>query len=221
MNQEEREILSGAAAELGVELAEGHLDLLEIYLEELHIWNRRMNLIGLRSRKRILVELLADSLVPVSWLPHTGKMLDVGSGAGLPGIPLKVLRPGLRVDLLEPSAKKLSFLKQVLRLLGLEEIRAIRGRAESPGLEIRPGSYDIVTARAVAGLELAVSMCAPYIKSEGLFLGFLGDNAEKELARATPALGDASLRLRDSLTYRLPGGKGQRRVVLFAKGVIY
>jgi 16S rRNA (guanine527-N7)-methyltransferase len=217
LKPKERDLLRRTANVLDVTLSESHLDAFGVYLEELLVWNRKVNLIGLRSRDRICVELLADSLAPVPWIPNSGRMLDIGSGAGLPGIPIKILRPGLTVDLLEPSAKKHSFLKHVLRLLQMEGIRAIRGRAERSDKQVNAGAYDMVTARAVAGLGVIVKMCSPYISEGGFFLGFLGNNAERELSIASIALVEASLHLKEYMTYGLPGKKGERRVVLFQK----
>jgi 16S rRNA (guanine527-N7)-methyltransferase len=202
---------------LGVRLSADHLDALGLYLEELLLWGRRVNLIGLRSRERICVELLADSLAPVPWIPQKGALLDVGSGAGLPGIPIKIVRPHLEVVLLEPSAKKQSFLRHVVRVLGLQGIRTIRGRAERPDQEIETGAYEVVTARAVAGLGEVVGLCSAYVAEGGLLIGFLGGNAQRELESASGVLEGTALTLEASMPYLLPGKKGERHVVRFRK----
>ena len=213
----ERKLLQRTAADLGVFLQEAHLDAFETYLNELCLWNRRMNLTGIRSRERMVVELVADSLVPAPLLPDTGTMLDVGSGAGLPGIPVKILKPGLRVDLLEPSAKKQAFLKQVIRLLGLKGLRAIRGRAEESGSGLLVEGYDVVTARAVAGLREAVSLCAPHVRPGGALVGFVGRHLEPALSEASEGLRKAALELDASVRYRLPGTEGDRHALLFRR----
>lgn len=217
MIPEERELLQRTAADLGVFLEESHLDAFGAYLDELCLWNRRMNLTGLRSRKRMVVELLADSLAAVPLLPDTGDMLDVGSGAGLPGIPIKILKPGLRVDLLEPSAKKQAFLKQGIRLLGLKGLRALRGRAEDSGSRLFPKGYDVVTARAVTGLRETVSLCVAHVLPGGMLVGFVGQHGESALSDASEVLREASLQLDASVRYRLPGTKGERNTLLFRR----
>lgn len=216
MNPQERDLLRRTAGDLGVTLSDSQLDVLSLYMEELLIWNRRVNLIGIRSRRRVCVELLADSLAPVPLLPRGGRLLDVGSGAGLPGIPIKIVLPGLEVDLLEPSSKRQSFLRQVLRLAGLKNIRAVQGRVED--LEASPsGGWVLVTARAVAGFARVVEMCAPAVAESGLLVGFLGRNAAEELARAESAMRAHRLFLRHARPYGLPGLDGKRCVVLLEK----
>jgi 16S rRNA (guanine527-N7)-methyltransferase len=213
----EQGLLSRTAGDLGVALTPSQQERLLAYLDELCLWNRRINLTGLRSRDRMVVELLADSLVPAPHLPQSSRLLDVGSGAGLPGIPLKIARPDLSVDLLEPSAKRHHFLKQAVRLLRMEGIRALRGRIEDPAPLLLP-VYDVVAARAVWGLREAVEACAPFVAGGGLLVGFAGGNAETELAGALPPAAAADLELEQSIAYRLPGTGGERRTVFFRKG---
>ena len=217
MPLEERKLLQRTAADLGVFLEEAHLDAFGTYLDELCLWNRRMNLTGLHSRKRMAVELVADSLVPVPRLPDTGTLLDVGSGAGFPGIPIKILKPALSVDLLEPSAKKQAFLKQAVRLLGLKDLRTLRGRAGNADPGLRAQGYDVVTARAVAGLREAVRLCAPHILPGGLLVGFVGGRREIALRDASERLSEAELELEASMCYRLPGMEGSRHTLLFRR----
>ncbi len=220
MDSAERDLLVQTATRLGVRLDDSHLAGLFTYLNELCIWNRRTNLTGLRSRTRMVVELLADSLVPVPFLPPSGRLLDVGSGAGLPGIPLKIVHPDLRVDLLEPASKRYHFLRQVIRLLGMEGLRALRGRAEDPTGPSETGGYDVVTSRAVAGLGRAVEMCAPHLAGGGLLVGFSGSRSAADLARAADAIAGAGLHLENTVTYRLPGAAGERRALLFRREAI-
>lgn len=219
MAEREQDLLRRVAGDLGVSLTEAQLERLIHYLDELCLWNRRTNLTGLRSRDRMVVELLADALVPAPLLPPSPSLLDVGSGAGLPGIPLKIARPDLSVDLLEPSLKRYHFLKQAIRLLRMEGIRALRGRVEDSGI-LPQQEYDVVTSRAVWGLRKAVESCASRVAAGGLLVGFAGADAEAELAGARASLAGAGLHLEDSVAYRLPGTGGGRRTLFFRKGPI-
>ncbi|MCF8061876.1 MAG: 16S rRNA (guanine(527)-N(7))-methyltransferase RsmG [Deltaproteobacteria bacterium] len=219
MTESEQELLRRTAAGLGVALTGSQLEGLLTYLDELCLWNRRTNLTGLRSRKRMVVELLADALVPAPRLPPSARLLDVGSGAGLPGIPLKIVRPDLSIDLLEPSLKRHHFLKQAIRLLRMEHVQALRGRVEDSAGLLRP-CYDVVTARAVWGLRQAVEMCAPLVAKGGMLVGFAGSNAGAELTGARASLAGAGLHLEDAVDYRLPGTGGDRRTFFFRKGAI-
>ncbi len=122
--------LHSKALDYGISLTEHQLSLFQIYLDELWDWNHRINLTGLSTRERIIIELFLDSLIPAPFLPENGRMFDVGSGAGLPGVPLKIFRPHLEVHLLEANSKRVSFLKQVIRLLSLRKIEVMKGRIE-------------------------------------------------------------------------------------------
>ncbi len=194
-------------------LSETQSDRLLSYLDELHLWNRRINLTGLRSRKRMVVELLADSLVPAPHLPASGRLLDVGSGAGLPGIPLKVALPEFQVDLLEPSAKRHHFQKQAIRLIRLEGIRAVRGRVED-ARDLLHLEYDVVTSRAVTGLERMIALCVPLVSPGGLLVGFAGRDAGVDAGQVP-----RSLTLERTLPYHLPHTAGMRHALLFRKSL--
>jgi 16S rRNA (guanine527-N7)-methyltransferase len=213
----EREILRRTAGGLGVELREVHLSRLMSYLDELCIWNRHMNLTGLRSRERMVVELLADSLVPAPLIPPNARLLDVGSGAGLPGVPLKIVRPDLLVELLEPSLKRYHFLRQVIRILGMKGIEAVRGRAGEPSAPLQFRDYDVVTARAVSDLEKTVTLCSPLVAPGGILVGFGGRHAEAVLDKAGGPPPETGMRLEKNIRYMLPGALGERHALFFRK----
>jgi 16S rRNA (guanine527-N7)-methyltransferase len=165
----------------GIELSEDQLSLFQIYLDELCVWNRRMNLTGLSHRERMVFELFLDSLIPAPHLVGTGRLLDVGSGAGFPGIPLKICKPRLKAHLLEANSKKVSFLKQVIRLLNLDETEVIRGRIEKDGGSLHPDGYHLITARALAPLGRTIAWCAPLLTPGALLVSFMGGGVKDEL----------------------------------------
>ncbi|MGM0663888.1 MAG: 16S rRNA (guanine(527)-N(7))-methyltransferase RsmG, partial [Thermodesulfobacteriota bacterium] len=216
------DLIHRTAGDLGVELTKIHLKRLLAYLDELCLWNRRTNLTGLRSRKRMVVELLADSLVPAPSLPFSASVLDVGSGAGLPGIPLKIVRPDLRVDLLEPSLRRHHFLRQVIRILEMGGIQAVRGRVEDYSLDIlEPHGYDVVTARAVSDLRGTVAICSGRVAPGGMLVGFGGRNVEAGLAQARDCIAETGLYLEKSVSYLLPDTAGERHTLFFRKDPIF
>ena len=219
MRSGELDLLRRAARELaGLDLTDEQLDRFQTYLDELCLWNRRMNLTGPLSRERIAVELLADSLVPVTRLLPDISLLDVGTGAGLPGLPIKIVRPDIRIDLLEPIGKRTAFLRQAVRLLALEGARVLRGRIEDRGVPLRREGYDVVTARAVAALPRMVRMCAAHVAAGGMLVGFGGKDAEFDLDSARAPLAEAGLFLEHAVVYRPPGTEGERRALFFRKG---
>ena len=150
-----------------IDLSPGQKDLLSIFINELTAWNKHMNLTGLSSSRRIMDELVADSLMPLPYLPDTGICLDVGSGAGFPAIPLKICKPAMKFFLMEPNLKKGRFLRQIIRLCGLKQIEVIRERIEMLSQPLPFEWCHIITSRAMAPLPRLVKLCVhdskPYI----------------------------------------------------------
>ena len=220
MFEDEIRVLGEKSLDYGIELTEDQLTLFQIYLDELWAWNRRMNLTGLSHRERMVFELFLDSLIPAPHLSETGRLLDVGSGAGFPGLPLKICKPQLKVHLLEASSKKVSFLKQIIRLLKLDETEVIRGRIESVRGGLHPDGYHLITARAVAPLSQNIAWCAPLLSEGGVLVSFLGGDAEDRLKENRQVIEDHDLFIGKKIPYRLPGGKGERTTIIFQKKVL-
>ena len=172
LDREEKNILQSWAREIKIEMSAAQIDLWSLYLDELCAWNTRMNLTGMTSRKTIIKELLLDSIFPALFLPEKGRLLDIGSGAGFPAIPIKIFCPGLKVLLIESNSKKVSFLKQVIRLTRLPEIEVIQRRIEEDGGMLHSGGYNIITARALAPLPKTLALCAPNLAPGGRIISF-------------------------------------------------
>ncbi|MBN1103981.1 MAG: 16S rRNA (guanine(527)-N(7))-methyltransferase RsmG [Deltaproteobacteria bacterium] len=201
----------------GIELSEEQIRLFRIYLEELLQWNRRMNLTGMATPERIVNELFLDSLVPAPFLPGEGLLLDVGSGAGVPGLPLRIYHPRLEAHLLEPRAKRVSFLRQMIRILDLKGAEVLRGRLEVAGGGPALRRYPVVTARALASLSMSLSLCGPQVLPEGVLVCYQGSRVEALLDQCIPVLEAQHLVLQRTIRYSLPGKKGDRNVVIFRK----
>ncbi len=210
-------LLRDAALAQSVDLTCEHLGLFGTYLDELVDWNRRINLTGLRDRERIVVDLFLDSLVPVPYLPTGGRLLDVGSGAGLPGLPIKISSPDLEVDLLEPYSKKVSFLNQMIRLLRLDGVAVIRGRIEQEKNLLDPAGYHVITARALADPAQIVVWCAPHLRVGGRLVGFLGHKGEEKLLKYRSIILENGLELIQTINYLLPGKDSERTTVIWEK----
>jgi 16S rRNA (guanine527-N7)-methyltransferase len=144
-------------------------------------------------------------------------MLDVGSGAGFPAVPLKIYIPGLRVHLLEANSRKVSFLKQVIRLLDLRETEAIRGRIEKDGTRLHTGGYHLITARALTRLRQTVAWCAPFLSPGGLLIGFLGAGVNEELEECEKILSEERVITEKIIPYLLPGKNFKRHTIIFRK----
>jgi 16S rRNA (guanine527-N7)-methyltransferase len=177
-------------------------------------WNRKFNLTGLEDPKRMVVELFLDSLLPSPFLPGEGNLLDVGSGAGFPGLPLKIHCPQRNTVLLEPNSKKVSFLRHVIRLIKLGGLQTIKNRVEQLPKEAR---YDMVTARALAEFGKTLECCAPRVNPGGFLVLYLGARAEESLRDNELLVADHHLRIAKMLSYALPGKRSERHTVILAK----
>jgi len=178
MNQ--RAILSAGLSALGIELPPGTDDKLLAYLDLLFKWNRTYNLTALRDPEQAVTHHLLDSLAVLPWIEGQS-LLDVGSGGGLPGIPLVIARPELRVTLVDAVQKKASFLQQASIELELPNLQAVHARVED-----LPGSYSQITARAFAELRELVALTRHVLAPDGRWLAMKGVFPEQELSRLPP-----------------------------------
>ncbi len=217
MDEDEFQTLTENAPIYGAEISDPQLNLFRAYLDELWDWNLHMNLTGLSSREEMVVELFLDSLIPAPFIPAKGKMLDVGSGAGFPAIPLKIHIPNLKITLIEANSKKVSFLRHVIRLLNLNEIEVINGRIEQDKGRLKHKTFPLITARALAGLGQTLSWCAPYLCQGGLLVSFLGSRAEEDLKDSRQVMQRHGIVLHEMIPYLLPRKKTKRNTVIFRK----
>ena len=217
MDENAQKYFHDRAFEHGIELSRHQLHLIGIYLDELWEWNQKVNLTGISTRDRMLTELFLDSLIPAPFLPAEGRMLDVGSGAGFPGIPLKIYFPRFQTHLLEINSKRVSFLKQVIRLLKLDDISVIKGRIEKDGHVLHPEKYHMITARALADLDRIIPWCSPFLLPGGILITFLGMHISDTIRRCEKTMEKHALVLHKRITYRLPGKPSERNTVIFKK----
>jgi 16S rRNA (guanine527-N7)-methyltransferase len=147
--------------------------------------------IGPREISRLWDRHLLNSAAIASLVPAGARVVDVGSGAGLPGIPLALVRPDLAVTLLEPLARRVAFLTECVQRLGLDTVTVVRGRAEEGPIRRELGGADVVTARAVAPLDRLAGWCLPLLRPGGRLLAMKGSTAAEELAAAAPLVGAA------------------------------
>ena len=215
-SQEAKE-LCALAQGLGVSLSSQQTELLQRFMDHVQEWNRKLNLTGVSSRQRMLVELVLDSLVALPSLPQEGRVLDVGSGAGFPGIPLKIGRPALHVYLAEANAKKVRFLRHVVRVTGLTGIEIRQVRVEQAQDLRNTAGYDVVTTRAVAPPARIVPWCLPYVADGGRIVLYLGTHLTEYRRQLQPVLPTVGLRLSHVRPYRLPGREKDRHIMILEK----
>jgi 16S rRNA (guanine527-N7)-methyltransferase len=219
MNKEDHRLLQEGARKFGVTLSRKQLHLFALFLEGLWSWNRRINITGVMEKREIIIKLLLDPLVAVPYLSSSRTLLDIGSGAGIPGLPIKIARPELEVHLIESKAKKVSFLRYMIRKLGLKGIKAYWGRAgQRAGLPTLFPFYDIVTARALAPLEKTCSICCPHLEAGGLLVTFKGSRVDQEIKDSERLMRELHLRLSKIVSYSLPETGGKRCLLILEKG---
>ena len=188
------ERLIRGAQELEIPLNEAQLLLFQTYYEELVEWNRRFNLTAITDYEAVQVRHFLDSISCLLALPRaklqTGaRVIDVGTGAGFPGIPLKILCPGMRLTLLEATRKKVTFLEHLVRRLELRDVEVIHGRAEELGRRPRHREqYDWALARAVAEMPVLAEYLLPLVRVGGSVLAQKGEGGPAEVHAAEGAI---------------------------------
>lgn len=182
--------LIAKAKRTGVKVTPAQAESFQTYLELLLAWNEKINLTAITDPLEVVEKHFVDSLTLLSHckIKQGARVIDVGTGAGFPGIPLKIMRPDLQLTLLDSLNKRLNFLGEVCSALGIEAKR-IHKRAEEAGLDHKMReSYDVVTARAVAPFNVLCEYCLPLVKMKGYFLAMKGPGAKEELGQAGNAL---------------------------------
>ena len=213
----QEKIREGAAA-LGVTLAPAQTALFARHARELMAWNRRMNLTAITDPDEIAEKHFVDSVVPAAFAGSPGRMLDIGSGGGFPGIPLKVCLPSTGVTLIDASRKRVHFLMHVLRLIRMEGIAARHIRAEElAGLRPAVPGFDLIVSRAVSGVKPLFDLAFPLLGENGMVMAMQGhvDPAEIEEVRRYAGRVGRSVTIHK---YRLPFSYARRTLVMLGPG---
>ena len=174
-------------AEMGIEIGEREVSLFEAYYHHLIDWNEKFNLTAITDRKEVMVKHFADSLSAARYFPQGASVVDVGSGAGFPAIPLKIVRGDLSITMLEALNKRVNFLSDTLAVLDLEG-RALHLRAEDAGCGALRESFDVATARAVTNAKQLVQYLLPLVKVGGSAILYKGADVAEELEEAKGAI---------------------------------
>ncbi len=179
--------------------------------------NEKYNLTNITNEKEVFIKHFYDSIQLDKAIDMNSvvSLCDVGSGAGFPSIPLKLIYPNLHVTIIEPTLKRCNFLKQLVELLELKNVNIINDRAENI-LKYRD-YFDIVCARAVANLRVLCELCIPLVKVEGLFLAMKGSQFEEELNETRNALKELDASLVKVYEYDLPSGNGHHSIIAIKK----
>ncbi len=217
------EKLKAGAQKLGFDLSPRQLEQFQTYYQELIDWNRRVNLTSITGYEEVQVRHFLDSLtVTLAVKPPAGEgglgVIDVGTGAGLPGIPLKILWPGTGMVLLEATAKKAKFLDYLIARLGLDNVEVVVGRAEEVAHDSRyREKFGLVLSRAVAALPSLAELTLPFCVVGGSFIAQKKGAVDVELGRASRAISVLGGSLREVKAVDLEGLRDERRLVAIDK----
>ena len=201
---------------IGLPQAAGQYGRFALYCRELQEWNRKINLTAITDDEGVAVKHFADSLLPLTMaeLPQGASLVDVGSGAGFPGLPMALVRPDLRLTFLDSLQKRLTFLEGVTAALGVPAA-FVHARAEEAGRDTaRREQFDAATARAVANLGVLAEYCLPLVRVGGQFLALKGAAGREELAAAGGAIARLGGRVEAVRDYTLPGGDARVLIVI-------
>jgi 16S rRNA (guanine527-N7)-methyltransferase len=188
------EKLIAGAEKLGLRLSENQLALFQAYYEELIDWNQRMNLTSIIEYEKVQINHFLDSLtVIIAWQPSANRpnprVIDIGTGAGVPGIPLKIIYPQIRLALMDSTGKKITFLNHLRQKLGLNDIEIVNGRAEELAHLIQNrGSFDLVLARGLAPMPTLAELTIPFCKIAGKVVAHKKGDIDEEMNQAKRAI---------------------------------
>ena len=201
--------------ENGVEVNSPQAKLLSDYLTELLETNKTTNLTAIKDPDEAIVKHIADCAVCIKDIPERADLLDVGSGAGLPAFPFAILRPDISVTALDSTGKKIAFIKQTAEKLGIKNLKTISARAEvlANNRSYRE-RYTVVSARAVARLNMLSELCLPFLKVGGVFLSMKSRLGDEELQEALSGIGTLGGKPRAVKKFTLIGGDNADRCLI-------
>lgn len=210
-------LLKELSEKININLTEEQLTKFLVYKEELKEWNEKINLTAIKDDKEIIIKHFIDSLTIVKYINNNDKIIDVGTGAGFPGIPIKIVKQNTNVTLLDSLNKRILFLKDIIEKTELNNINCIHGRAEDVSCETsHRENYDVVTARAVANLSTLSELCIPFLKIGGSFVCMKGNNIE-EIEDAKKAINILGGEIESIEKIILPETDIERNIIIIRK----
>lgn len=209
-----------AATEYGLNLTEDQISAFNKYYELLYEWNKKINLTAITEPKDVAIKHMVDSLscFKADLFKENTSLIDVGTGAGFPGLPLKIFYPSLKLTLLDSLNKRVKFLQLVVDELGLKDVEVIHARSEEAARNKKyREKFDLATARAVARLPIICEYCLPFVKDGGTFIALKGRQYEEEATQAQKAIKVLGGKISDIMPVKLPEIDDKRAVIYIKK----
>lgn len=216
----EKEYIKESFENNGLQITEKQIDQFILYYELLIEWNQVMNLTAITEFKDVIVKHFLDSVILGKKIDLTKdtSLIDVGTGAGFPGLPLKIMYPNLKLTLLDSLNKRILFLQTVAKKLELENITFIHGRAEDFGQNPNfREQYDLAVSRAVANLSTLAEYCVPFVKPNGYFVSYKSDKSDEEIDTAKGAIKKLHSELEKTIKLDIKGTELTRSFVIIRK----
>ncbi|MBD5092134.1 MAG: 16S rRNA (guanine(527)-N(7))-methyltransferase RsmG [Clostridiales bacterium] len=209
---QKQDVLKNYLSQIGIELQDEKIALLLAFCDTVLETNKKFNLTAITDYDEFLIKHVTDSLLGLSEIPSGAKLCDVGAGAGFPSMPIAIARDDVRVTALDSTAKKMTFIADSARTLGVNNVKTIAGRAEEQRSLF--GTFDIVTARAVSALPILLELCIPLLKVGGRFLAYKA--TDSELDECKTALKVLNAQFVHAKSAQLPNGDS-RTILVFEK----
>lgn len=189
-----------------------------VYMTNLLEWNEKINLTAITDEDDMILKHFIDSLTILEYIPEKSNVIDVGTGAGFPGIPLKIVREDINMTLMDSLNKRITFLNEIINKLGLKKINAIHSRAEELAkIPEHREKYDIAVSRAVANLTTLSEYMIPFVKVGGKCICMKGSNIEEELKTAKNAIKELGGEIEKVINFKLPDSDNERNIIIIKK----
>ena len=211
MKEKIKEIFSKYSIEINDLQAKKFVKYYDFLIEE----NKKFNLTAITDFEQVILKHFIDSVLPINEIKHNAKIVDVGTGAGFPGIPIKILRDDVDILLVDSLEKRIKFLNELIKLLSLKKIKTLHSRAEDIGNNRE--TFDVSLSRAVAKVNTLSEYLIPYVKVGGKIIMYKGKNSEEELTEGENAINILGGELEDIKKYYLPEIESERNVIIIKK----
>ena len=211
-----KDFIKTSFANYGIELSENQIEQFSVYMDFLLEENEKYNLTAITDKKEVVIKHFVDSVLGHTEIPQNAKVIDVGTGAGFPGVPLKIVRPDIKLTLLDSLQKRINFLNMLSQKLQLKDVFAVHSRAEDYASNMRE-KFDVACSRAVAGVPTLSEYLIPYVKVGGKLLMYKSASLQEELSQGEKAITTLGGKVEKILEFNLSEVDSQRKILTIKK----